>query len=228
MNRIPRTLAIVGVLLTAALLGGCQLGQAIIAMSMPNEKVAAKCKFPPHQKLLIFPDDKETPLSYPPVKRELAQQIAALLIANKVAVQVVPYDELDKLRDSDPDFNTLAIAAVARKLEADLVLYIDITQFSLKESDAAALWRGNLEARVKVIDAKATDPAKARLWPDEAGGYTVKVSEPTRENVNQNYGAELSKLMAAELAGKIDALFHDHEINRAQAEVERERDKSIE
>jgi hypothetical protein len=196
-------------LAAAVLLAGCIVPLTLAEMLFPKSKVEAKFKLPPEKTVLVFPDDMTKPVNYPPVKRALAQKLNELLMEKKLAAAVVEHDKLMDLRKAQPDFNRLSVATVGRRLGADLVIYVDIEEFSLKETPMGTLWRGRFEGKVRVVDVK-----KGRLWPDESAGYPVRVTEPTTENTSETYGAELSRKLARRLAGEICDLFTSHYVSR--------------
>lgn len=198
-------------LASAMLLGGCIIPLTIAELMFPKSKVKPLFELPGKRTALVFPDDMQRPVNYPPVKRALARKLNELLMESKLASAVVAYDKLTDLRSAEPDFNRLAVATIARKLGADLVIYVDITEFSLKDSPVGTLWRGRFGGKVRVVDVD-----KGRLWPDASAGHPVRVIEPLTENSSEIYGAELSRKLAARLAEEICGLFTSHQVDRHQ------------
>lgn len=192
-------------------LTGCQLVFAIAEQMFPTEKVPAQFELPRKQIVLVFPDDVERPLSYPPIKRRLAEEVSKLLTDKKIAAQTVPYDKIVELRAAEPDFNRLAVASVGRRLGASLVIYINIDEFLLKDRDTPTetLWHGKFSAKVRVVDVQ-----EGRLWPDEREGFPVRIGEPITENSSRTYETQLSRKLADDLATQIAGLFHAHRVSR--------------
>jgi len=188
---------------------GCQLPLAILEKMFPTEKVPATFGLPADHTILVFTDDLENPVAYPPVKRKLTEEINKVLVDKKLAKDVVPYNKLIDLRTAEPDFNRLAVASVGRRLGATLVIYVNIKRFSLKDTPIEALWRGRFSANVRVVDVK-----EGRLWPDERDGQNVSIKEGTVEDPSETYGAELAGNLAEKLGQKIAGLFHAHEVDR--------------
>lgn len=196
-------------LAAAALLGGCIIPITITEMMFPKSKVKAKFELPKKKTILVFPDDMGRRLNYPPVKRALAQKLNELILEKKLAAATVDHSQLMDLRNAEPGFNRLSVATVGRRLGADLVIYVDIDEFSLKETPMGTLWRGRFGGKVRVVDVQ-----KGRLWPNESAGYPVRVAEPTTENTSETYGVELARTLARELAEEISGLFTSHYVDR--------------
>ncbi|HUT60986.1 MAG TPA: hypothetical protein VNA25_24325 [Phycisphaerae bacterium] len=198
------------VLAAAAAAGGCTQGLAwLVAQFTPPKRVKAVYQPPKGKKVLVFVDDQKFPVEYEPVKYELAARINKQLIEHKIARSTVRYELLQNL-STTRDFHRLAISEVGAKLGADLVLYVQIEAFSLKDNPYSPLWQGRLETSVWFVDARK--PAK--LWPTDVphgSGHIVPPVEfkPT-ENPSVTYGEEVAKSLAAQMAERIVKLFYDH------------------
>ncbi|KKL77934.1 hypothetical protein LCGC14_2029910 [marine sediment metagenome] len=200
--------------LAAGVLGsGCQallLGPvAMIELLFPKSREPAEFKLPAGKTVLVFPDDMLRPVSYPPVKRALAERICKTLKDKKLVANAVPYDSLIDLQHNEANFNRMAVASVGRRLGADLVIYINIGEFSLKDSPVGTLWSGRFAAKVRVVDVR-----KGRIWPDESAGYPVRIVEPMTDNSSESFGALLSLKLAGRLADEVSGLFHTRYVDR--------------
>ncbi len=213
MNVKSRIIIAIAVAATAgAGVSGCQIFLPIIAMVelvFPHDKVPAEFKLPKGKRVLVFPDDMQRPVDYPPVKRALAEKVASVLLDRKAVSYAVPYDKLIDLRHDEPHFNRLAVSEVGKKLGADLVIMINIDQFRLRESSMGTLWHGRFSGKVRVVDVN-----EGRLWPDESAGRPVSVTEPICDNTSETYGTVLSKLLADKLGTEVAGLFHAHKEDR--------------
>jgi hypothetical protein len=171
-----------------------------------EQKVDAVFKPPKDKKVLVFVDDVRYPVNYEPVKAQLTEQLNKRLKDNKVAGDAVSYDRLVDLMAVTPNFNQLHVPDVGKRLGADLVLYVEITTFLLRETEATPIWQGKLTASVKWVD------ATGRIWPkDRPEGFPVPPIElPMTENASAGYGAEVARELADKLADKIAKLFYDH------------------
>jgi hypothetical protein len=194
-----------------AMLGGCQVGFALLEKMFPKERVGPQFKLPPGKKVLVFPDDIDNPITYSPLKRTIAEKTSQLLQQNHLAAEVVPYDRLLDLQVSNPDFNGLEVATVGRRLSADLVIYVVLDQFGLKTTPEDTLWSGVLSAKVRVVDV-----TKGKIWPTESAGFSLKVTEPEIHNTSEAYGEQLARQLGERLAEEIAGLFHEHYVERSR------------
>lgn len=200
-----KTTTALAAILAAVSLSGCQVIFVALEKMFPKERVPALFSLPGGKTVLVFPDDLQNPLSYPTVKRRLAQKLNAVLMEKRLAGRTIPYERLMELRSAEPEFNLMGICKIGRRLGADLVVYVDIEQFKLKDSPVDTLWRGRLGGRAKVVDV-----LKGRIWPEESAGYPVKVNTPLAESHADTFGGELAKKLAEDLAVEVAQLFHDH------------------
>ncbi len=206
-----KTAPALAVLAAGLMLSGCQAIFVGLEKMFPKEKVSALYKLPGNKTVLVFPDDLQNPVSYPPVKRQLSLQLSDILKRQRIAAQTVAYEKLVDLRSSEPQFNLMGICKIGRKLGADLVVYVNIEQFTLKDNPVDTLWRGRLAGRIKVVDV-----LKGRLWPDESAGYPVRVVAPLAESTSDTFGGELAKKLADDFAVEVAQLFHDHYVERGR------------
>jgi hypothetical protein len=190
---------------------GCQLPQLLEA-TFPTEEVKAVYDLPKEKTVLVFPDDLTNPVSYPPLKRELAENISAFLKENKVVADVIPYQRLADLQANDPNFNRMSIGTIGRKLGVDYVIYINIELFTLKEAAEDTVWHPNMEGRVRVVDVSTGK----RTWPDESAGYPFKCGLPMMDSTSPYVGGELTKLLCNKAGTEICQLFYKHTERRAR------------
>jgi hypothetical protein len=190
-----------------ASLGGCQPTIAwFTAQFAPPQKVEAIYKPPKDKKVLVFVDDLRCPVSYDPLKADLTEQLNRHIKEQKLAAETIPYERLVDLMAATPNFNQLHVPDVGQKLSAELVLYVEITKFSLKDNEGSPLWQGKLGVSVKWVD------ATGRIWPrDRPDGYPLpSVDLPSVENAAVTYGSEVAKELANQMADKVAKLFYDH------------------
>ncbi len=188
---------------------GCAVLHYVGMLTEPSKKVDAEYKPPADRKVLVFVDDIRMPVSYEQIKTDLTDRLNVQLLENKIAGKVIPSEMLQNYIAMTPKFNQLSVAEVGKELGADLVLYVEITRFSLRDSDQTPIWQGRLATSVRWVDVKTAK----RLWPsDRIDGYDVPLMElPTEENVSAAYGAEIAKQLAEGMSAQIAWFFYDHE-----------------
>jgi len=209
MRPLRKTLIIL-LLVAPGMLGGCTLANWFVAVFSPPQKVHARYEPAKDKTYLVFVDDLLCPVTYEPIKRELTESLSKQLTEHDIASSTVPYEDLLDLMATNPNFNSMHVPTVGRKLGADMVLYVQIDEFALKDDQASPLWKGLLRVTVKVVDSDA-----GRLWPpDRPGGYPVPAIEtPQTEHPSPAYGAELASILADKAADRIAKLFYEHEVS---------------
>jgi hypothetical protein len=186
----------------------CALVAWTAAQFGPKAKIAAQYEPPAGRKILVFVDDMEYPVSHPPIKIHLTKMLNNLLVANGVAAQTVPYERLADFIGATPRFNELSVAEVGRKLDAEIVLYVRVDQFALKDQAAMdLLWRGQFQTTVRMVHV-----VDGPLWPkDRPSGHTVdKVETPPKSADSDTDADEITKVLASKMADRIAKLFYEH------------------
>jgi hypothetical protein len=210
----PIAMGLISLPLAAAMVcaGGCTQSLAwFVAQFAPPKKVQALYEPPKDQKVLVLVEDKPAPVSFEPIKYELAERIGRKLVDRKIARETVSQDRLLDLTNTR-DYHLLSISEVGQKLGADLVLYVQVESFSLKDSPQSPLWQGRFATSVWVVDAKKPQ----RLWPKDTptqgSGYRVgPVEFKHSENPSPSHGEEIARGLAEEMSEQIVRLFYDHE-----------------
>lgn len=215
MKRHARTVLVVLALTSAAALSGCgpMIGWIVNAFA-PPKKVAPIYEPPANKTILVFVDDIIHELVYEPVKAELTAQLNKQFVERKVAARTIKYDRLLDLVAATPKFNRLSVSEVGQRLGADIVLYVQVDRFSLKDDNASPLWHGQFQTTVRMVEV-----GKGKLWPkDHPAGYPVEPIEvPTTDNSSAGYGSKLARTMAGEMANRIARLFYEHKAQREGA-----------
>jgi len=209
MRTTARMLAATLAAAMAMSLPGCAVAAWFAAQFGPEKKIPAEYEPPAGKTILVFVDDMLHPVDYEPVKIELTEMLNGQLIAHKVAAKTIPYSRLGEFIAATPSFNSLAVSEVGQKLGADMVLHVQIDEFSLRDTASASeLWKGRLGTTVRLVDV-----TKGRLWPtDDPAGHMVlpKAETQTVSDSSQARGEQISKELAAETADKIAKLFYSH------------------
>ncbi len=214
VSKRAQWLAIAAMWLTGALavssLSGCQVLFAALEKMIPTQKIPAQFTLPAGQTVLVFPDDLEIDLSYPPVKHRLATKIGRVLIDKKLVDSAIPYNKISELRSAQRDFDQLAPSTIGEKLGATLVIYINIAEFRLKDQPIESLWHGKFSGNVRVVDVKTG----RTIWPRDEPWRSITVTERLVEDLSSTYGTKLANTLADKLAVEIAGLFHAHRVER--------------
>jgi hypothetical protein len=198
--------AMLSILASIPLAGCAAVGW--LAAQTPPDDIEAKFEMPAEKVILVLVDDPAHLVDYAPIKYDLTKRVNERLEELDLAKQTVSYSRLMRLVASTNDFNNMSIAEIGKKLSADLVLYVQIEEFQLKNETTSTIWQGKLGTAVRVVSVK-----EGRLWPkDLIGGYPVKgVETPAQESGPfSQFGQKLSRQMADEMADNIVKLFYKH------------------
>jgi len=191
-------------------IGGCAIVSWTVAQFAPPQKVEAVYKPPEDKKILVFVDDYLNPQDCGEVKRELTERLGKQLIEHGVAAKTVSFRRLVNLMAATPEFNELAVVQVGSRLGADIVLYVHVDNYTLKDSEVSPLWKGELEVSVRVVDVAA----RKRLWPLDRRKYPLK---PVRlspvQDPSPTYAAKISRQLAERMSDRIAKLFYDHTVD---------------
>jgi hypothetical protein len=199
--------------LAAALLpaGGCRAPIAwLVAQFAPPKKVKALYALPKGRRVLVFVDDFSNPVSYEPIKRQLTLRLNERLVAAEVVTETVDYDRLFDLMAQRRDFNTLGVVEVGSELGAEVVFYVHIDRFHLRDNEFTPLWEGEFKVSVKVVDV-----AEVRtLWPEDRELHPVPAVklQPVQET-SGSYGEAVAEKLADRMADRIVDLFRDHYVD---------------
>lgn len=200
----------------AMLLSSCSAGMLAWSLEAfsPPKTVKAEYQPPPGRTFLVFVDDMLQPVDYEPIKSELAGQINDLLMEKKVAGAVIPYRNITDLAARRPDFNALSVGEIGRELKADIVLYVRVDKFSLRDESGGPLWHGQLQVTIRMVDVENgwNNRSEARLWPkDKPDGQLIPLAEtPASTESSPNHGREITRALSKNVAHAIVSLFHEH------------------
>jgi hypothetical protein len=157
-----------------------------------------------------------------PVARMLTERLNTEFERQKIAAETIRYGSLLKLAAVAHSFSNMKPTDVGKKLGADIVCYVLIHKFKLKDESVGYLWRGEFEATVSMFDV-ATG---RRLWPiGKREGHWVKpVRTPMASNSSPHYAAEFAASLCDSMADRIAKLFYDHKVPIESDESGQDRD----
>lgn len=178
-----------------------------------REFVAAEYKLPKDKKIAILIDDLYSPIPLANAKGYLAEKIRTVLIeeGNFPQKNIIDYKLISDYieREYETQNKLTPIAEIGKKIGADYVIYVNITEHSLQEEKDNPLVSPYIRAYVKVV--KVEGPESKRIWPIEKIGKEIFVRQKTVAELISDVNTEeyYSKLLAA-LADRIAKLFFDH------------------
>jgi hypothetical protein len=159
----------------------------------------------PKEPLLIIAENYRAPAGSAIEADQLAQYVYEQLRVHDVAPLVDPTAFPDLRTRRGAVVRSMTISQIGHELGASQVLYINLTQSDVDVAQSSEMLRGEVNARVKVIDV-ATGNSR---WPEEiADGYPIGAKIPmVREGDGVNE-TNVRQSLQQVLADKIGKLFY--------------------
>jgi hypothetical protein len=170
-------------LLSPVCLAGCNLITTMGILFAPRQTVPAQFELTRGRVALVV-DCLRPDQDNPVFTRALADKTIELFRANKVAAQIVPQQELVRLRQTYPDFRRWSIQRIGRQLGAEQVLYVAVDTLVFQDRPDNPVVMPYASLRVKVIGTHELSPNE-RLWPDDEEGCPVVCRRPPVEAISR-------------------------------------------
>jgi hypothetical protein len=191
---------------------GAQGGAALYMLGVGgDQKVKAEFKLP-KTPMVILVDDAQDQVQPSTAKLALVDKLATELKAQKMVDRVTTNDEIQQLRQTQPDFDKLTIREVGRLARADTMIWIDVQSYSVNDDPDLTVSPGKMAARLKVFNIKEADKSKVRLWPPQREGRIVDAEVSAHLIRRCKSKQEVHTAIGEELAVKIAQLFYDHSL----------------
>jgi hypothetical protein len=198
------------ILATALPSAGCSMLAAAVFAFTPPEKVPAQFTLSPG-KVAIMLDDRFAPVPFPSAKEQLVNLIQQDLISHEAAGEVTDYDDMLHARTSQQRtqqrmFERMTAKRMGELLEADQVLWLEVTDFSLKDRRGDSIYRPRMTIELRVVD---TDSGSV-LWPT-TGRHTIKKKLGiVVAHDDYRRAPELTEQLGQEFAPEISKLFYKY------------------
>jgi hypothetical protein len=146
-----------------ALAGGCQALGAIASVAPESEKAQYAGLAGQSVAIMVFVD-RGVLLDYPDLQLDLANTIQSKLQANKAPElkgTTYPLEprSIVRYQKDHPELDALDVRDVAPRFNVTRVIYIEVNDFGTRSEIATELYRGSINASIKVLavaDGKAT------------------------------------------------------------------------
>jgi hypothetical protein len=188
---------------------GCEVAAWFFSLFEPPPTVEAEFTLPPAEKgkILVFVDDRHTPNVYPRLRRELTEKFIEQLEENGVDSDFLDYDDLANYRAFTQAYYALSPEEIGKSLNAKYVLALEVTRFSLQERADEAIYKGNMEVRVRFQECKDGK----LIWPKGYGGKRLTIRTREEPGTDINHAEKLAREMVAQMADRAARLFFVHE-----------------
>ena len=160
------------------------------------------------QPLLVLIDDRASVVTEPLAVREVYKTIVENFKVFKVNMMVVPYEDWQRLAQSDKRYSRYSVRQIGEKLGAEQVLYISVERFTLHAEAGTPVFQGEFTVRVKVL---STNREKdVRLWPSEESGKRVSVTTPATPADSEKTSNDIATELGIKLGKQIAMMFYGH------------------
>jgi hypothetical protein len=183
---------------------GCALTGAVAYKVTQGDKIPAKY-VPEAEPMVVVAENWRNPDGSSTDAEQLARFIWADLRDHNVAQQIDPTEVMD-LKSRTSNFHSMTVAQIGKRVGAQQVLYINITDIAVEGAVGADSRRAKCTARVKIIDAETGKV----LWPsDLAQGYPVATQTSMVQIKSQEDEVALHQTLQEQTAVKIARLFYE-------------------
>ena len=174
-------------------------------------EVAAECVLPAGRMVILI-DSRSEVASQSGVRPLLATELGTEIRRYGMAPEIVGFEEVSNFETYTPNFNQMSVAEVGKGLGANLVLYVEVLDFSLGRLVDKPSGRGMIRVRAKVFDVEGN----RRVWPEqETLGRELGAQTGFREQEGADYRHVFTQDLCRRAAGEIVKYF------RIRAEVRR-------
>ena len=195
----------------AALVGCRQLGSAMYFFQ-PRQWQEAEFEFE-GGKLAVLIEAARSDMSHPVFSFSLQEKIAEVFRMEKVKVEVIAYDRLQAIRQSNPDFDRWSIQRVGREANVNFVLYLRLNDLKLTESPDAPLVTPAVDLTARLIGVDEPDDA-AVLWPkspQEREGRRVQAHRPPVERTGAETVDREARRLGYETGREVAKFFYKYD-----------------
>ncbi len=202
----------------ALTLGGCVVGQLIGGMAASAERegsrdVKAKYRGLTDKTFAVFiAADRTIQAEFPQIVPAFTQEITRRLSEHAGASGVLPADDVLQFQFQRPDWVAKSSSEIAKALEVERLVFIELDEFTLNEPGNRYEWRGIAAATISVIE---RDSAEGDTLSSAAPAFreAVRVKFPdTQGQTMDNLAAQtvLSEL-SRRFCERSAWLFYDHQ-----------------
>ncbi len=156
---------------------------------------------------VIVAADRALMAEYPRLQAEVTTVIAQRLRMESGASGYVPPDVILKFQTEEPRWKAMSVQDLAEELGVERLVFVELTDFRLREQGNAYLWSGVASAQVGVLEADGA------IDDEFVFRKSVKVDFPDKDGFGpQDYSADhVTMRLRTRMCDRIVWLFHDHQ-----------------
>lgn len=158
---------------------------------------------------VVFVDDPSSRITQRRLRYAIADKATKELLAKRILVDMLDPRGILTAASNEQYGKQMSISELGRSVEADIVIYAVITDFSMSPEAGAYLPRASV--RVKIIDTRDG----ARVWPVDERGHVINVQLPQRPGTgpgSTGERVEAEQTLADRTGLGLAQLFYKHEI----------------
>ncbi len=163
-------------------MGGCAVGQLIGGMAASAEREGSKTVKPKYTGLVgknfgvIVSADRSVQADFPSLVTIVTAEMTRRIAENADAAGMLPADEVLRFQSVKPGWVARPLDDLAKDLEVERLVYVDIQNFALTEPGNPYLYAGVASGTVNVIEVDSPTPsvfafteAVRVAFPDQTG-----------------------------------------------------------
>ncbi len=209
-----RTLASISIAFVVAIIllvpmPGCNVVTPVAYAIHGPGKVEPQYTLEETARTVVFVDDPSSRITQRRLRYAIAKRTTDELLAKRILVDMVDPRGILTAATNEQYSKQMSISELGRAVDADIVIYAVVTDFSMTPEVGAYLPRATM--RVKIIDTRES----ARVWPNDERGHVINVQIPQRPGSGPSSTGERVEIEneLAERAGLgLAQLFYKHEI----------------
>jgi hypothetical protein len=175
----------------------------------PKKKVAAEFnRLAGHKVLVLAWVEPGALIDYPTARFDVASHIAAHLSAHVEEIDII---DPTRVEDHLEKSYTMAHDAeeVGKKFGADMIVYVELSRFSMRDPATPHEYRGRAESSVVVYDRLVPEGENNRF---ELTPVRIAVPKEGPISVSRVNPTQIRRAACDELAAQVAQRFYDHEV----------------
>ncbi len=212
---VSRCWVVSGIALIGCALMSCNIVAPVYAVIEGPPTVPAVYELDPERSIVAVIDDRGNGFESVVPRRSLRRDIGEAFEQTLIDRRVVPAENVIRAMDAlrlmanESSGELMPAVEIGRRLGAEVVIYVNVTGFSITTDGTSLSPRGT--ARVQVFDAEAN----AFLAPAGGGYFTVDVEPPaipgSVETADRDDVQDAQRVLAVALGTRLAFLFFEHE-----------------
>ena len=187
--------------------------QAVGCGPMPGEKqmvnVQAEYLGLANQRIAVMvAADSHMLYQYAEARDNVCRAITAGIAKNVPGVTITIPDLLSDFQDDNPYWINMRYGELAKRLDVDMIVLVDLIEYQTHEPGNAHLWQGLITGNIGVIDAHSPDPDNFVFQ----NTVTVQFPEDSTVGVIDSDDDTIQLGMVTLFARRGGGLFYDHQI----------------